>query len=170
MKQGLAFHDLLDCKGDPNQGRDHDEAQLPSGEERRSVNQTEVELGLGLDEIGHQLGKSLEIALVHLLRLLRGLVRSDEVDVREGIDTEEVWVARARVRVVGDKGLGKEKEFGVEGFELELRLVVELGGVKEDEEVVESWGFCGGEVKILSFFMCLFLKKKSGFFVYLIQI
>ena len=138
MKQGLAFHDLLDRESDPNQGRDHDEAQLPGGEEPRLVNQTEVELGLGLDEIGHQLGKSREIALVHLLRLLWGLVRSNEADVREGIDAEEVWVARARVRVVGDEGLGEEKEFRVEGFELELRLVVVLGGVEEDEEVVRS--------------------------------
>nr|POE66739.1 hypothetical protein CFP56_68400 [Quercus suber] len=89
VKQGLAFHDLLDREGDPNQGRDHVEAQLPGGEERGPVNQTDVELGLGLDEIGHRLGESREIALVHLLRLLRGLVRSDEADVREDIDAEE---------------------------------------------------------------------------------
>nr|POE86886.1 hypothetical protein CFP56_24878 [Quercus suber] len=89
VKQGLAFHDLLDREGDPNQGRDHVEAQLPGGKERGPVNQTDVELGLGLDEIGHRLGKSREITLVHLLRLLRGLVRSDEADVREDIDAEE---------------------------------------------------------------------------------
>ena len=104
--------------------------------------------------------------------------------MREGIDAEEseallrlfelnvaeevIWVAR--VRVVGDEGLGEKKEFGIEGFELELRLVVELGGVEEDKEVVGSWGFFGGEVEILSFFVCLFLKKNSGFFVCLIQI
>ena len=58
--------------------------------------------------------------------------------MREGIDAEEVWVAKARVRVVGDKGLGEEKEFGVECFELELQLVMELGGVEEDDEVVGS--------------------------------
>ena len=58
MKQGLAFHDILDREGDPNQGRDHDEAQLLGGEERRLVNQTNVELGLGLDEIGHRLRES----------------------------------------------------------------------------------------------------------------
>ena len=60
----------------------------------------------------------------------------------------------------------------MEDFELELRLVVELGGVEEDEEVVGSWGFCGGKVEILSFcvFVCLFLKKIFGFFVCLIQI
>ena len=58
MKQGLAFHDLLDHEGDPNHGRDHDEAQLPDGEERRPVNRTDVELGLGLDEIGHRLDES----------------------------------------------------------------------------------------------------------------
>nr|POF15916.1 hypothetical protein CFP56_17156 [Quercus suber] len=120
MKQGLAFHDLLDHEGDPNQGHDHDEAQLPSGEERRPVNRTD----------------------------------SDKADVREGIDTEEsdavlrlfkldvaeedVWVARARVRVVGDEGLGEKREFIMKGFKLELRLVVELGGVEEDEEVVGS--------------------------------
>ena len=80
MKQGLAFHDFLDREDDPNQGCDHDEAQLPGGEERRPVNRTNVELGLGLDEINHQLGESQEIALVHLLQLLRGLVRSDEAD------------------------------------------------------------------------------------------
>ena len=34
----------------------------------------------------------------------------------------------------------------MKGFELELRLVVELGGVEEDEEVIGSWGFRGGEV------------------------
>ena len=100
------------------------------------MNQTDVELVLSLDEIGHQLSESQEIALVHLLRLHRGLVWSNEADVREGIDTEEskallrlfeldvveeeVWVAKARVRVVGDEGLGKEREFGVEGFELEF--------------------------------------------------
>ena len=67
----------------------YDEAQLPGGEERRPVNRTDVELGLGLDEIGHRLGESWEIALVHLLQLLGGLVRSDEADVREGIDTKE---------------------------------------------------------------------------------
>ena len=150
------------------------------------MNQTNIELGLGLDKIGHRLGESREIALVHLLRLLQGLVRSNEADVREGIDAEEseallrlfelnvaeevIWVARARVRVVGDEGLGEKKEFGIEGFELELRLVVELGGVEEDKEVVGSWGFFGGEVEILSFFVCLFLKKNSGFFVCLIQI
>nr|POE56151.1 hypothetical protein CFP56_61063 [Quercus suber] len=89
VKQGLAFHDLLDREGDPNQGRDHVEAQLPSGEERGPVNHTDVELGLGLDKIGHRLDESREIALVHLLRLLRGLVRSDEADVREDIDVEE---------------------------------------------------------------------------------
>nr|POE57049.1 hypothetical protein CFP56_02076 [Quercus suber] len=33
VKQGLAFHYFLDLEGDPNQGRDHDEAQLPGGEE-----------------------------------------------------------------------------------------------------------------------------------------
>ena len=109
MKQGLAFHDLLDHEGDPNQGRDHDEPQLPDGEEWRPVNRTDVELGLGLDENGHQHGRSQEIALIHLLRLLRGLVRSDKADVREGIDADEIWVARARVRVVGDEGLGEEK-------------------------------------------------------------
>ena len=58
MKQGLAFHDLLDRKGDPNQGRKHDEAQLPGVEEQRPMNRTDVELGLGLDEISHQLGES----------------------------------------------------------------------------------------------------------------
>ena len=64
--------------------------------------------------------------------------------------------------------MGEEREFAVEGFELELRLVVELGGIEEDEEVVGSWGFYGGEVEILSFFVCLFLKKNSRFFVCLI--
>ena len=53
------------------------------------MNQTNIELGLGLDKIGHRLGESQEIALVHLLRLLQGLVRSNEADVREGIDAEE---------------------------------------------------------------------------------
>ena len=59
---------------------------------------------------------------------------SDEANVRESIDAkeskallrlfeinvaeEEVWVARARVRVVGDEGLGEEREFKVEGFEM----------------------------------------------------
>ena len=59
---------------------------------------------------------------------------SDEADVREGIDAEEseallrlfeldvaeeeVWVARVRVRVVGDEGLGEETEFEVKGFEM----------------------------------------------------
>ena len=96
------------------------------------MNQTDVELGLSLDEIDHQLSESQEIALVHLLRLHRGLVWNDEADVKEGIDTEEskallrlfelnvveeeVWVAKARVRVVGYEGLGKEREFGVEGL------------------------------------------------------
>ena len=89
MKQGLTFHDLLDRKGDPNQGHDHNETQLLGGKERRPMNRTDIKLGLGLDEIGHQLDKSLEIALVHLLWLLRGLVRSDEADVREGIDIKE---------------------------------------------------------------------------------
>ena len=89
MKQGLTFHDLLDRKGDPNQGHDHNETQLLGGEERRPMNRTDIKLGLGLDEISHQLDKSLEIALVHLLWLLRGLVRSDEADVREGIDIKE---------------------------------------------------------------------------------
>ena len=74
MKQVLAFHDLLDREGDPNQAADHDEAQFPGGEKRRPVNWTDDELGLDLDEIGHRLGKSREIALVYLLRLLQGLV------------------------------------------------------------------------------------------------
>ena len=100
------------------------------------MNQTNVELGLGLDEIGHRLGESQEIALVHLLRLLRGLVRSDEADVREGIDAEESEALLRLFELDGDEGLGKEREFGVKGFELELRLVMELGGVEEDEEVV----------------------------------
>ena len=58
----------------------------------------------------------------------------------------------------------------MEGFVLELQLVVELGGVEEDEEVVGSWGFCGGEVvgswgfcggevEILSF--CVFVSKEK---------
>ena len=88
----------------------------------------------------------------------------------DNVAEEVIWVARARVRVVGDEGLGEKKEFRIEGFELELRLVVELGGVEEDKEVVGSWGFFGGKVEILSFFVCLFLKKNSGFFVCLIQI
>ena len=61
-------------------------------------------------------------------------MQSDEADVKEGIDAkeseallrlseldvakEDVWVARAKVRVVGDEGLGEEREFEVEGFEL----------------------------------------------------
>ncbi|KAF3947710.1 hypothetical protein CMV_026188 [Castanea mollissima] len=56
VKQGLTFNNLLDREGDPNLGRDHDEAQLPGGEERRLVNRTDGELGLGLDEISHRLG------------------------------------------------------------------------------------------------------------------
>ncbi len=32
----------------------------------------------------------------------------------------------------------------MEGFELELRFIVELSSVEEDEEPVRSWGFCGG--------------------------
>ena len=119
-------------------------------------------------------------------------MRSNEADVREGIDAEEseallrlfelnvaeevIWVARARVRVVGDEGLGEKKEFGIEGFELELRLVVELGGVEEDKEVVGSWGFFGAEVEILSFFyvfvsedkfwiFCVFNSKLMYFYV-----
>ena len=48
--------------------------------------------------------------------------------------------------LVGNEGLGEKREFGVKGSELELRLVMELDGVEEDEEVVGSWGFCGGEV------------------------
>ena len=36
---------------------------------------------------------------------------------------------------------------------------MELGGVEEDEEVVGSWGFCGGEVEILSF--CVFVSKEK---------
>ena len=84
-----AFHDLLDHEGDPNQGCDHDEAQLPGGEEWRPVNRTDGKLGFGLDEIGHQLGELREIALVHMLRLLEGLVWSDEANVREGIEFEE---------------------------------------------------------------------------------
>ena len=62
------------------------------------------------------------------------LLKLFELNVAE----EEIWVARARVRVVGGEGLGEEREFGVEGFELELQLIVELGGVEEDEEVVRS--------------------------------
>ena len=66
--------------------------------------------------------------------MIRGLVLSDEANVRESIDAkeskallrlfeinvaeEEVWVARARVGVVGDEGLGEEREFKVEGFEM----------------------------------------------------
>ena len=46
----------------------------------------------------------------------KALLRLFELDVVE----EEVWVAKARVRVVGDEGLGKEREFRVEGFELEF--------------------------------------------------
>ena len=84
------------------------------------MNQTNVELGLGLDEIGHRFGESQEIALVHLLRLLRGLVRSDEVDVREGIDVEESEALLRLFELDGDEGLGEEREFRSEGFELEL--------------------------------------------------
>ncbi|KAK9986287.1 hypothetical protein SO802_031238 [Lithocarpus litseifolius] len=143
VKQGLAFHDLLDSEGDPNQGHDHNEAQLPGGEEQRPVNQTDSKLGFDLDEIGHRLCESREIALVHLLRLLRGLVRSDEENVREGIDAEEseallilfeldiveeeVGGVGARVRVVGDEGLGEEREF----FKL-------IETAKEEEEEVEA--------------------------------
>ena len=36
--------------------------------------------------------------------------------------------------------------FSVSNSSFLVRLVVELGGVEEDEEVVGSWGFCGGEV------------------------
>ena len=100
------------------------------------MNQTDVELGLSLDEIGHQLSESQEIALVHLLRLHRGLVWSNEADVREGIDVEESEALLRLFELDGDEGLGEEREFGVEGFELELRLVVELDGVEEDEEIV----------------------------------
>ena len=67
VKQVLTFHDLLDHERDPNQGGDHDEAQLPGGEERRLVNRADGELGLGLDKMGHRLDESREITLVHLL-------------------------------------------------------------------------------------------------------
>nr|POE76923.1 hypothetical protein CFP56_26314 [Quercus suber] len=108
MKQGLAFHDLLNREGDPNQGCDHDEAQLPSGEEQRPV---DVKESIDAEES-------------------EALLRLFELDVVE----EEVWVTRARVRVrvVGDEELGEDREFGVDGFELELQLVVELGGIEED--------------------------------------
>ena len=98
------------------------------------MNQTDVELGLSLDEIGHQLSESQEIALVHLLRLHRGLVWSNEADVREGINAEESEalirlfefdvaeeeVGVARVRVIGVEGLGEEREFEVEDFKLKV--------------------------------------------------
>ena len=54
----------------------------------------------------------------------------------------------------------------MEGFELELRLVVELGGVEEDEEVVGPWGFCGVEVEILSFCVFVFEEKFWVFCVF----
>ena len=44
----------------------------------------------------------------------KALLRLFEINVAE----EEVWVARARVGVVGDEGLGGEREFKVEGFEM----------------------------------------------------
>ena len=72
VKQGLAFHDILDRERDPNQGRDHDEAQLPGGEEWRPMNRAYGEFGLGLDEINHRLNESREIAQVHLLFFFGG--------------------------------------------------------------------------------------------------
>ena len=36
--------------------------------------------------------------------------------------------------------------FSVSNSSFSVQLVMELGGIKEDEEVVWSWGFCGGEV------------------------
>ena len=62
VKQGLAFHEILDRERDPNQGRDHDEAQLPGGKEWRPMNRAYGEFGLGLDEIDHWLNESREIA------------------------------------------------------------------------------------------------------------
>ena len=44
---------LIYCFWDPNQGRDHNEAQLPGGEEWRPMNRAYGEFGLGLDEIDH---------------------------------------------------------------------------------------------------------------------
>ena len=36
--------------------------------------------------------------------------------------------------------------FSISNSSFSIRLVVEMGGVEEDEEVVGSWGFYGGEV------------------------
>lgn len=47
---------------------------------------------------------------------------------------EEEFGQRRGVLIVGDERSGEEREFGFEGLEVELRFVMELGCVKEDEE------------------------------------
>ena len=58
-------------------------------------------------------------------------MKSDEANVREGIDAEkseallrllklDVAKEEIRVKVVGDEGLGEEREFEVKGFGMEL--------------------------------------------------
>lgn len=59
-----------------------------------------------------------------------------ELDVAE----EELGVG---VVVVGDERRGDEGEFLAEFAEVEFGLVVELGGVKEDEERVRARGLRG---------------------------
>lgn len=120
------------------------------------------ELGLGFDEFGHGLGQSGEIALVHLIGVLKAVRGADEADVRKGIDAKEgetglglfeLDVAEEdlgvgggrRVLIVGDERVGDDGELFAEVLEVELLLVVELDGVEEDGERVGSGCLDGGE-------------------------
>lgn len=115
------------------------------------------EFGLGFNELGHGIGEAGEVALVHGLGVLEARRGPNETDVREGVDAElgegelgllELDVAEEELgvgRVVGEEGGGDDGEFVAELGEAELRLVVELCGVKEKEDGVRARGFHGGE-------------------------
>ena len=117
------------------------------------------EVSLGLDELGHGVGEAGEVALVHGLGVLEAHVGPNEADVGEGVDAElgegelglleldvaeEELVGVGRV-VVGQEGGGDDGEFVAELREAELRLVVELRRVEEEEDGVRARGFHGGE-------------------------
>lgn len=75
VEKGLPRDNLLDEKWDPNDNDDGDEDQLVAGEDGGAVDGTHGEFGLGLDELGHGLGESGEVALVHGLGVLQAHVR-----------------------------------------------------------------------------------------------
>ncbi|KAA8520022.1 hypothetical protein F0562_014304 [Nyssa sinensis] len=151
MQKGLSGENFFQYKRGTDQQCSQHKHQLFLGNNWGTVDRANDELGFRFDKFGHGLGEAREIAGVHLYRIVLETLGTGahEADVREGVDAElgegglgllelelaeEEFGLRWGVLVIGDVGGGEDSELRPEFLEAELGLVVELGGVEEDEE------------------------------------